>query len=322
MKYYYAIIHCNNKKSAITLYDEYQGFEFENTNIQLNISFVPDDIVFEQEVKDVCTEVPDGYEFSFNKVNRAMGHSDVKLTWDQTDAKRQKKLAAGFMIGDDVDPEKEAEYWKDLIAPESDEDDENDLAPKNLEEQRRKLLEGLDDDDDEAKEKKHKKKEQIDVENMDWDAINSDELDSEDLDRIESAQKIKQSQKGPDIKFSSGFGEDVGKKLLKDKKDKTKEAKMTQFEKYEAKKRERKLQKKEAGRKKREKEKQMKNMTEEEIQKIEDNRKKLSLLVGDVEDDEEEMDIKVKGLTDTRFGNIIKENRDFALDPTHKDFNK
>jgi uncharacterized protein YbaA (DUF1428 family) len=82
----------------------------------------------------VCTEVPDGYEFSFNKINRATGHSDVKLTWDQADVKRQKKLAQGFMMADDVDPKMEEEYWKDLIAPESDEDDENNLAPKNLEE--------------------------------------------------------------------------------------------------------------------------------------------------------------------------------------------
>lgn len=136
--------------------------------------------------------MPDGYEFSFNKVNRATGHSDVKLTWDQNDTKRQKKLAAGFMMGDDVDPKKEAEYWKDLIAPESEEDDENNLAPKNIEEYRKKLLEGLDDNDDndnddQNREKKQSKKEQIDVDNMDWDAINSDELDSEDLDRMESA---------------------------------------------------------------------------------------------------------------------------------------
>lgn len=33
MKYFYAVIHCNSKRSAETLYDEYQGFEFENTNI-------------------------------------------------------------------------------------------------------------------------------------------------------------------------------------------------------------------------------------------------------------------------------------------------
>ena len=54
---------------------------------------MPDDIVFEQKVKETCTEVPDEYEFSFNKINRAVGHSDVKLTWDCPDAKREKKLA-------------------------------------------------------------------------------------------------------------------------------------------------------------------------------------------------------------------------------------
>jgi hypothetical protein len=134
--------------------------------------------------------VPDEYEFTFNKINRATGHSDVKLTWDAPDTKRQKKLAAGFMMGDDVDPEKEAEYWKDLINPDSEEDAEEDNQPKTLEERRKALLEGLESDSEDEKKKKKEKKEQIDVDNMDWDAINSDELDSEDLDRIESAQKI------------------------------------------------------------------------------------------------------------------------------------
>jgi len=45
-------------------------------------------------------------------------------------------------------------------------------------------------------------------------------------------------------------------------------------------------------------------------------------LVGDAVDEDDEMNIKVSGTTDSRFGNIIKENRDFALDPTHKDFDK
>ena len=97
---------------------------------------------------------------------------------------------------------------------------------------------------------------------------------------------------------------------------------MTQFERYEAKKRERKVQKKEAGRIKREKAKAMQNMTEAEIKAMEDNRAKLALLVGDVPDDEEEMELKVDGVADSRFRSIIGENRDFALDPTHKDFDK
>jgi hypothetical protein len=46
MKYYYAVVHCNNSKTAISLYDEYNGFEFENSNILLNMSFIPDDMHF------------------------------------------------------------------------------------------------------------------------------------------------------------------------------------------------------------------------------------------------------------------------------------
>lgn len=65
MKYYYAIIYCNSPKTANFLYDEYNGFEFENSNILLNLSIVPDDIKFEQKVKEMANEVPADYEFSF-----------------------------------------------------------------------------------------------------------------------------------------------------------------------------------------------------------------------------------------------------------------
>lgn len=47
MKYYYAVVHCNNASTATFLYDEYNGFEFENTNIRLNMSLIPEDIKFE-----------------------------------------------------------------------------------------------------------------------------------------------------------------------------------------------------------------------------------------------------------------------------------
>jgi hypothetical protein len=66
MKYYYAIVHCNNKQTALHLYDEYNGYEFENTNLRLHMSFVPDDVVFEQELKQEAIEVPEDYEFNFN----------------------------------------------------------------------------------------------------------------------------------------------------------------------------------------------------------------------------------------------------------------
>jgi hypothetical protein len=46
MKYYYAIVYCNSSKTAVYLYDEYNGYEFENSNIRLNMSFIGNDIKF------------------------------------------------------------------------------------------------------------------------------------------------------------------------------------------------------------------------------------------------------------------------------------
>ena len=66
---------------------------------------------------------------------------------------------------------------------------------------------------------------------MDWDAINSDELNSEDLDQLEKTGKLKlkkdSKSSGIDIKFSTGFGEDLGKKLIKDKEEKKTKSKMS-----------------------------------------------------------------------------------------------
>ena len=81
------------------------------------------------------------------------------------------------------------------------------------------------------------------------------------------------------------------------------------------------MQKKEAGRIKRVKENEIRNMTEAEVLKAEQDRTNLSMLVGDAVD-EDDLDFKGDGAKDSRFGNIILENRDFALDPTHKDFDK
>lgn len=33
MKYFYAIVHCDSSKTALHLYDEFNGYEFENSNI-------------------------------------------------------------------------------------------------------------------------------------------------------------------------------------------------------------------------------------------------------------------------------------------------
>lgn len=166
---------------------------------------------------------------------------------------------------------------------------------------------------------KKKSKKNLEFEEIDWDNVNPDDFDSDDLDQIEANKEKKKG--GPEIKFTSGFGEDVGKKLLKSKKSKEEEEKMTPFEKYQQKKREKKLAKKEAHKKKKEIQKKMAKMSETEVKELEKNRSKMTMLLGDEESDEENMEFK-GDKTDSRFKDLINKNKEFALDPTHKDFHK
>ena len=61
-------------------------------------------------------------------------------------------------------------------------------------------------------------------------------------------------------------------------------------------------------------------MTEEQIREIERNRDKLKLLVDP--NSESEDNVKTNGATDSRFSSLIQQNKEFARDPTHKDYNK
>ena len=150
-----------------------------------------------------------------------MGHSKVKLTWDQTDAKREAKLQNGFKI-QFKDSDEETEYYKDMLQQSSDSSGGED---DNLELQRQKLLSGL------SGGVRPEIANAENLEDVDWDAINSDELNSEDLDALEKkAGNPIQKKSNLDIKFSKGFGEDVGKKLIDTKKEKKQKSKLTPFE--------------------------------------------------------------------------------------------
>ena len=46
MKYFYAVIYCSSKKTAQKIYNEYNGFEFELSNLKLNLSFIDDELKF------------------------------------------------------------------------------------------------------------------------------------------------------------------------------------------------------------------------------------------------------------------------------------
>lgn len=76
------MVTCNKRKTAAKIIDEYNGFEFELTNLRLQLSCVDDALVVPSEAKEVATEVPPGYEFNASRVSRALNHSSVKLSWD------------------------------------------------------------------------------------------------------------------------------------------------------------------------------------------------------------------------------------------------
>lgn len=196
MKYFYAVVHCNSAKTAKKVYKEYNGYELELTNIKLNLSFVADDLKFPQDVREECEEVPPGYDFNPSKVSRALNHSTVKLTWDQTDPKRTATLQNNYKAilkakADESDDDLYA--YQGLIASSSGEDqsdaDSQDSEKKakeqaRIEEMRRKLLGGLSKDD---RQKGHK-----------------NQSDDEELE----------------VNFGIGFGEDLGKKFIEKKAEK------------------------------------------------------------------------------------------------------
>ncbi len=206
MKYFYAVIYCNSTTTAEKIYNEYNNYEFELSNIRLNLAFIPDSLIFPQEVKEVATSVPGEYEFkAFNKLNKALNHTKVNLTWDETDPKRLRKFQK-IMEQDPDDDEAYREFLASQSESEAEEDEEMDRD--KIEEYRQKLLGSLS-------------------------TSNTNQRDLQ-VDKDENL----------DIKFNVGFGEDLGKKVLQEKKDKKQKEDETAWEKYQRKKKEKKKEKK------------------------------------------------------------------------------
>jgi len=161
-------------------------------------------------VKESATELPDDYTFkNSTSLNRALNHTSVKLTWDETDPKRLKK----FQKIMDTDPDKlDEDAYKEFLASGTEDEEEleeDDIAKDQdkIDEYRRKLLGALSENKADPFRKRNLQ------------ASDEEEGDSDD-------------DKELDIKFNVGFGEDVGQKLLKQKKDKSEQDADTAWESY------------------------------------------------------------------------------------------
>uniref|UniRef100_A0A5S6PMN7 ABTAP, putative n=2 Tax=Brugia malayi TaxID=6279 RepID=A0A5S6PMN7_BRUMA len=128
MRYYYAIIECDGVETASCLYEACDGVEFESSAVRLDLRFVPDEMIFENNsVKERVTEEDINLN-AFKPKNfesAALSKSSAKLTWDETDPERIKAERDAFLPDADLD---QVQY---LLAPCSS-DEEDDETGKSI----------------------------------------------------------------------------------------------------------------------------------------------------------------------------------------------
>ena len=88
LRYYYAVIEFDSIQSADVVYKECDGLEYESTANRLDLRFIPDDMEFEDEPKDACTELPGSKYQPRLFFTTALQQAKVELTWDENDVDR------------------------------------------------------------------------------------------------------------------------------------------------------------------------------------------------------------------------------------------
>lgn len=125
LRYYYAIVYCNDIETAQNIYTNCDGTEYESTANIFDIRYVPDGMEFDDEPKDECNILPTNYK-PLNFSTDALQHSNVKLTWDETPSDRVDIAKRAFSQKeiDDMD-------FKAYLASDSDESDDMNEDAKN-----------------------------------------------------------------------------------------------------------------------------------------------------------------------------------------------
>ncbi|XP_003748223.1 ESF1 homolog [Galendromus occidentalis] len=155
LKYYYAVVECDNERTANAIYESCDGTEFQTSGTKLDLRFIPDDMEFdESEQTDFCDSLPTEYE-PVDFVNAALMQSTCESTFDSEDLRRKKTLGKLYSKEskktqkkkgrkqDDDQLDHMAAQLKTYIASESEEED-----PKSAADKYRKLLLSADDQEE------------------------------------------------------------------------------------------------------------------------------------------------------------------------------
>ncbi|KAM4604018.1 ESF1 homolog isoform 1-T3 [Polymixia lowei] len=96
LKYYYAVVECDSSETATKIYEECDGFEYESSCSILDLRFIPDDVTFDEEPKDMATDVDLSVYTPKLFTSSATATSKVELTWDETDHDRVTAMNRKF----------------------------------------------------------------------------------------------------------------------------------------------------------------------------------------------------------------------------------
>ena len=235
LRYYYAVIEFDSIQSADVVYKECDGLEYESTANRLDLRFIPDDMEFDDEPKEACTELPGSKYQPRLFFTTALQQAKVELTWDENDVDRVEIAQKLFTDKRNEIPENQL---RKFVACSSSEEEDDDNDEKDVDE---KSDAGSDNEDNESQAGTTKKsgKNKIDL-------YKSLLLE---IDQKEEDKKMKQVE----MEFTWGVGDD--KKKTKNVADevavkKSATESLTPFEKILEKKKDKKKAKKDARKKK------------------------------------------------------------------------
>jgi hypothetical protein len=119
LKYFYAVAEFNNEIAANRVYTQCDGIEYELSATRFDLRFIPDDMEFNDDLpKEICDQTPDGEKYKPKLFSTsALSLGKVDLTWDETDPERVAAMQKAFEM-DEIDDDAVKAY----IASSSDDD--------------------------------------------------------------------------------------------------------------------------------------------------------------------------------------------------------
>ncbi|XP_077102191.1 ESF1 homolog [Siphateles boraxobius] len=129
LRYYYAVVECESVETAVKIYEECDGLEYESSCSMIDLRFIPDDVTFDDEPKDRATDVDYGSYKPKLFTSAATTTAKVELTWDETDHDRVTALCRKFNKDELLDMD-----FKAYLASSSEEEEEEEEKQTEAEE--------------------------------------------------------------------------------------------------------------------------------------------------------------------------------------------